>query len=75
MKVYEDLNLRDFNAWSGAVETKNKIIQTGKEEEFEEFIEECYPDGLSATELNDELWFDSEYILDTLGIEEMEEEE
>ena len=75
MKVYEELNLRDFNAWSGAIETKNKIIDAGKEEEFEEFIEEFYPDGLSVTKLNDILWFDDEYLFEMLGIEEEEEEE
>ena len=75
MKVYEDLNLRDFNAWSGAIETKNKIIDAGKEEEFEELIEELYPIGLSATKLNDILCFDDEYLFEMLGIEEEEEEE
>ena len=75
MKVYEELNLRDFQAWSGAIETKNKIIDAGKEEEFEELIEELYPEGIDATDLNDYLWFDSEEIYDCLGIESSEEEE
>lgn len=74
MKVYEDINLKDFESWAGATETKNKIINEGKEEEFEELIEELFPNGVSATELNDLLWFDQEYILDTLGIESLEEE-
>ena len=74
MKVYEELNLKDFQAWSGATETKNIIIQAGKEEEFEELIEELYPNGLSATELNDLLWFDSEEIYSCLGIENSEDE-
>ena len=74
MKVYEELNLKDFESWSGATETKNIIIQAGKEEEFEELIEELFPNGVSATELNDLLWFDQEYVLNTLGIEtELEE--
>ena len=75
MKVYEELNLRDFNAWSGAIETKNKIIDAGKEEEFEEMIEEIYPDGLSATKLNDILWFEDEWIYTCLGMESLEEED
>ena len=74
MKVYEELNLKDFNAWSGAVETKERIIKEGKEEEFEELIEELFPDGLSATELNDILWFKEEYVLNILGIEPVLEE-
>lgn len=74
MKVYEELNLKDFETWSGATVTKNKIIQADKEEEFEELIEELFPDGLSATKLNDILWFEDEYLLSTLGIEVEEEE-
>ena len=74
MKVYEALNLKDFETWSGATETKNIIIQAGKEQEFEELIEEMYPNGIDATTLNDVLWFDQEYVLNTLGIEtELEE--
>ena len=69
MKVYEELNLKDFESWSGATETKNIIINEGKEQEFEELIEELFPNGVSATELNDCLWFDQEYVLNVLGIE------
>ena len=74
MKVYEELNLKDFNAWSGATTTKERIISEGKEEDFEELIEEMYPDGLTDTELNDILWFDDEWIYNCLGIENSEDE-
>ena len=74
MKIISEKNLRDFNAWGGAIETKNLILDAGLEEEFEEMIEEIYPDGLTDTQLNDILWFDGSWILETLGIEEEEEE-
>ena len=74
MKITVETTLRDFNAWSGAIYTKNLILDAGMEEEFEELIEEIYPDGLSDTQLNDILWFDGGWILETLGIEEEEEE-
>ena len=64
--------MRNFEAWSGAIETKNLILDAGLEEEFEGLIEELYPDGLSDTELNDILWFDSDWILENLGIKEEE---
>ena len=73
MKVITESTVRGFNAWSGAVNTKNLILDAGLEEEFEELIEEIYPDGLSDTKLNDILWFDGSWILETLGIEEEEE--
>ena len=74
MKVYEELNLKDFNAWSGATTTKERIISEGKEQEFEDLIEEMYPNGVDATTLNDVLWFDNDWVYSCLGIEtELEE--
>ena len=69
MKVYEDINLKDFESWSGATETKNIIINEGKEQEFEELIEELFPNGVSATQLNDTLCFEDEWIYTCLGIQ------
>ena len=70
MIIKTETNLRNFKTWSGATETKKIILDAGLEEEFEELIEEIYPDGLSDTKLNDILWFDGSWILETLGIEE-----
>ncbi len=72
MIIKTEKNLRNFEAWSGAIETKNLILDAGLEEEFEGLIEELYPNGLSDTELNDILWFDSDWILENLGIKEEE---
>ena len=70
MRVYNDnLTLVNFNAWSGAVETKETIINEGKAEQFDNLIEELYPDGLTETTLNDLLWFEDEWIFEMLGIE------
>ena len=69
MKITTETTLRGFNAWSGAVATKELIISLGLEEEFEMLIDELYPDGLTDTELNDILWFDSDWILESLGVE------
>jgi serine protease inhibitor len=68
MKLYSETKLVDFQAWSGAIDTKNTIIDHDKAEEFDDLIDEIYPDGLSETQLNDILWFDDEWIFETLGI-------
>ena len=73
MKIKMELSLREFEAWSGAIDTKKKIIDNDKVEEFDELIEEIFPEGISDTQLNDLLWFDSEWIFETLGISEEEE--
>lgn len=69
MKVITETNLRGFNAWSGAVDTKNLIISLGLEEEFEMLIDELYEEGLTDTQLNDLLWFESDWILENLEVE------
>jgi len=75
MKVYSEISLRQHDAWSGAVETKQAIIDAGKAEAFDQMIDELYPDGISETELNDILWFEEDWIFEVLGINTEEEEE
>jgi hypothetical protein len=75
MKTYnENTTLVNFDAWSGAVETKERIINEGKADDFDNLIEELYPNGLSETQLNDILWFEEEWIYESLGIEDEDEE-
>ncbi len=73
--INENQSLYNFESWSGAKDTQKTIIEKGKEEEFEDLINELYPDGLTDTLLNDILWFESDWIYETLGISEEEEEE
>ena len=71
MKTYtENATLLNFDAWSGAKETKETIINNNKEDDFDFLIEELYPDGLSEGALNDLLWFDDEWIFKQLNIRE-----
>lgn len=38
-------------------------------------IEELYPDGIDMTQLNDILWFESEWVLDMIGIKDGDDDE
>lgn len=70
MKVInENLSITDFEAWSGAKDTVQTIIDNNKENDFDSLIEELYPDGLTDTQLNDLLWHDSDWCLEQLGID------
>jgi hypothetical protein len=69
MKVYQEINLSDFDAWQGAISIKEIILKQEKEKDFDFLIRELYPDGLSETQLNDLLWFESEYLFESLDIE------
>lgn len=64
-----------FTPWSGAIDTYNTIEEADKVEEFESLIDELYPNGIEEVTLNDILWFESDWILESLGLSEEEEED
>ena len=68
MTITYELDLNSFQAWSGAKDTLERIQREGKCAELENVLEELYPDGMTETELNDLLWFDSESVYEWLGI-------
>ena len=77
MTITMEVSLCDFEAWSGAVDTLQRIINADMCDELERILEDLYPEGMSDTELNDLLWFDSETVYEWLGMrtEEAIEEE
>ena len=66
-RVYYDFP-GSYRPWSGAVETWDYIEENDAVDALENFIDECYPDGIGETELNDLLWFDSDYVYEALGL-------
>ena len=72
MKIYNEISISNFDAWSGAIDTKEKIISEELEDEFNNLIKDLYPDGLSEIQLNDILWFEEDWIFKQLGIETKE---
>ena len=75
MRVYQDISISDFETWSGAKDTQRVIIENDKENEFDNLIDELYPDGLTDTQLNDILWHESDWVFKTLRISDEGEEE
>lgn len=57
-----------FEAWSGAIPTKEAIINAGKAKEFDRLLDELFPDGCTEGELNDFLWFEDSTIYKLLEI-------
>ena len=68
MTITYELDLNRFEAWSGAKETLERIQREGKCGLLEQILEDTYPDGMTETELNDLLWFESETVYEWLGI-------
>ena len=69
MKVIYYLGIRDFDAWDEALNVKNRIIEEGKADMFDSFMDDLYPEGISAGDLNDFLWFSKDNIYNWLGMD------
>lgn len=74
MKVYSEINLRDFEFWSGA-KLNAETLTSEQLDIVESILEDAYPDGISETQINDFFWFDFDTIREWLGIKDEEEEE
>lgn len=72
MKVYQEMSVADFKGWSGAEDIIEVIKEKELIEQFDDMIEELYPEGISDVALNDVLRFDA---LEMLGLDEEEENE
>ena len=75
LTIKREMDIRNFEPWSGAVDTFNTISDANMLPDLEFLLEDLYPDGIGETELNDLLWFDSDWLLESLGLQEEEEEE
>lgn len=60
------------NSWCGAIDTIKKVREAGKEDELMDFLEGIFiDDGVpTETQINDLLWFESEWVFEELGIDE-----
>ena len=67
---YDADNLEEFQPWQGAVRIWQAIQDAGKMDIFKELISELYPDTIDGQTLNDLLWFDSDFIFTSLGMED-----
>ena len=66
MKIYTEKSLRDFEFWSGAKDTV-KYLTPGELDQIESILEECYPEGIDETAINDLFWFEEDTIAEWLG--------
>lgn len=75
IKKEYDFNDLKNNSWSGAINTINTIEEYNKENALMDLLEELFFDSIpDETQINDFLWFDSDYIFETLGIKKEEED-
>ena len=72
MKVYKEVSGYEFEFWSGAKDRANYLTYDEIEKVFS-ILEECYPEGMSETEVNDFFWFEEDTIAEWLGYDSFEE--
>lgn len=72
MKIYTEKNLRDFEFWSGAKDIV-KYLTPEELDQIESILEECYPDGIDETAINDFFWFEENTIAEWLGYDSFED--
>ena len=70
MKVYKEMNLRDFEFWSGA-KSNAETLTDEQLDMVESILEDSFPDGMDETQINDIFWFDFDTIREWLGIEDV----
>lgn len=73
MRVCREIDFNDLQnmVWSGAEVTVENIANASMEDELMGLLEEMFFENVpTETEINDFLWFDSEYIYETLGLNE-----
>ena len=72
MKIYTEKSLREFDFWSGARDTV-KYLTPGELDQIESILEECYPEGMDETAINDFFWFEDDTIAEWLGYDSFED--
>lgn len=70
-KEYNSFYEIEEMVWSGAVDTLNSIVEADKEDEFMQLLESVfYGDTPTDTEVNDFIWFETDFIFGNLGLNE-----
>lgn len=78
MKIYSEIELRNFDGWSGGADTIATLTDLEDYiedvwERLEEYLDEIFYDGIEETELNDYLWFENDEIAQFFDFENWEE--
>lgn len=73
MKVYSEINLRDFKFWSRAKDNA-ETLTSEQLDKVDSILEELYPYGMNETEINNFFGFGFDTIREWLGIEKEEDE-
>ena len=68
MKISYEIELSNFNFWSGAKDNA-EMLTDAQLNQIGDILEDAYPEGLNKTYINDLFWFDFEYVCSLIGLE------
>ena len=77
MKYVIERDLSDFPFWCGGEEAMERISSSPDYDEvaLEDFLTECLGETPTEGEINDFLWFEQDYIMETLGWRDEDDDE
>lgn len=72
MKVTKEISTFDelkLESWGGALQTIKIIEENNKRDEFMCLLEDIFFEAIDEVDLNDFIWFEDNYIFETLEID------
>lgn len=67
--LYKEISIYDFEPWSGAVNTYERLKREGKLDELDSLLPDMFSkDDVEETELNDLLWFEPDTVYELVGL-------
>lgn len=74
MKIYSEISLENFDAWSGGRDTLDILVEKGLCDTLEYHLEnDIFSKGCTDAELNDYLWFERDFIAELIGFSDWED--
>lgn len=71
MKIYSEIDIRDFEFWEGAEYVAGEFSED-ELATIQDRLVELYPDGMSDVELNDLFWHDENFVAKLAGYSSFE---
>lgn len=67
--LYKEMSMHDFEPWSGAVNTYERLERNNKLNDLEWLLPELFNGDVEETELNDLLWFEPNTVYELVGLQ------
>lgn len=67
--LYKEMSIHDFEPWSGAVNTYERLERNNKLNDLEWLLPELFNGDVEETELNDLLWFEPNTVYELVGLQ------